>query len=150
MEDDELEFIRTSIRRIHRHFQARLQAQVERLGFTLPQMRVLQKVVAEPGLAIKDLAAALDLSQSTVSGIVDRLADKKVIAKRVHPDDRRAVQIWPTDAVNTFMAIDRAEFVTRPVREVLDGLPPETGRLIVEALSVLMARVNAVGSEFLG
>ena len=142
MESDEAELVRTAIRDLYRHFQKRLQEQVETLGFTVPQIRVLREVVDHPGLSIKDVAQRLDLTQSTVSGVVERLVDKRTIEKRPHPEDRRAVQLWPTAAVARFMTVDRDEFVSRPVRAALGRLTRKERQQVVEALRLLRAQVD--------
>ena len=142
MEPEELDMVRTSIRALHQHFRRQLQRQVEQLGFTLPQMRLLQEVVARPGPSIKDLAANLAMTQSTVSGIVDRLVDKRVLTKRPHPGDRRAVEVWPAAAVERFMAEDRAAFVNAPVAGVMDRLSPQEQAVVLEACRLLMSGIR--------
>jgi DNA-binding MarR family transcriptional regulator len=142
VESDEADLVRTAIRDLYRHFQKRLQEQVETLGFTVPQIRVLREVVDHPGLSIKDVAQRLDLTQSTVSGVVERLIDKRTIEKRPHPEDRRAVQLWPTAAVARFMTVDRDEFVNRSVRAALRRLTRTERQQVVEALRLLRAQVD--------
>ncbi len=133
------EVIRIAVRALHRYTQHALQGEVESLGFTLPQVRVLRQLVDRPGLGIKQLAERLGLSQSTVSGIVDRLLLKGVLTKRPRPDDRRAVQLWLSEGAERFMERDRTEFVTRPLRGILERLEPDARRQVIGAFRLLQA-----------
>lgn len=140
----EAEFVRKSVHALDRYFERRIQERVLETGLTLPQMRVMQEVVDHRGIGIKQLAQRLQMTQSTISDIVDRLAEKGLLAKRVHAQDRRAVEIWPVANVEAFMATDRAEFVNRPVADLLRELEPKERETALEGLRLLMAGLDAM------
>jgi DNA-binding MarR family transcriptional regulator len=50
-------------------------------------------------MTLADLSRELELSHSTVSGIVDRLQAKEIVERKPSADDRRYVQISLTDSV---------------------------------------------------
>jgi len=135
----EAEFVRRSVSALDRHFAHTIQEHVLALGFTLPQMRVLEAVVDHRGIGIKQLAQDLEMTQSTASDIVERLVEKGLLSKRVSERDRRAVEIWPASDVDLFMARDRTEFVNRPALDLLERLAPQDREAAVLGLRLLMA-----------
>ena len=63
--------------------------QWERYRLTLPQLRVLYHIRRVPGVTGGELAAALGITVSTVSGLVIKLTERGLVARGVAPDDRR-------------------------------------------------------------
>jgi MarR family transcriptional regulator, organic hydroperoxide resistance regulator len=59
------------------------------LGITGPQRLVLRIVGRQPGLAASDIAGALDLHPSTLTGILSRLEQRGYLTRDVDPSDRR-------------------------------------------------------------
>lgn len=138
----EAEFVRRTVRSLHRYFERRIQGQAEKEGFTLPQVRVLRQIVAHPGVTVTQLAQGLEISQSTTSGIVARLAAKGVLERRPDASDRRSTGLWPTDAVNTFMAGDRMQFVNGPAAELLDSLDMADRQTVLTAMRALSEQLE--------
>lgn len=139
--EQEAEFIRKSIRSLHRDIEKSIQKQTEQAGITLPQMRVIREVVSHQSSSIKQLSQSLHMTQSTVSGIVDRLITKGILLKTVDPNDRRAVKITPTENVNLFMQNDRSKFVNQVVMDALS-------RLKADELSIAMNGIRLLLSVF--
>ncbi|PIQ86703.1 MAG: hypothetical protein COV74_03820 [Candidatus Omnitrophica bacterium CG11_big_fil_rev_8_21_14_0_20_45_26] len=65
-------------------------------NLTVSQFSLLILVVDEGPLTMHDLALKLYLASSSVTNLVDRLEKRKMIARRVHPNDRRAFHIEAT------------------------------------------------------
>lgn len=65
-------------------------------GLTGPQLAVLQEVRRIGPTSPKLLAAAVHLSQATVTGIVQRLERGSLVVRQPCPDDRRSVLITIT------------------------------------------------------
>ena len=63
--------------------------QWERYRLTLPQLRVLYHIRRVPGVTGGELAAALGVTVSTVSGLAIKLTERGLVARGVAPDDRR-------------------------------------------------------------
>lgn len=55
------------------------------------------------GVTLKALAAAMKLAPATVSELVERLVQKNLLIRVQNPDDRRAVQITPTEHTRKLM-----------------------------------------------
>jgi len=60
-----------------------------RLGVTGPQRLVLRLVGKRPGISAGELAEALHVHPSTLTGVLERLARRKLILRSADPDDAR-------------------------------------------------------------
>lgn len=80
--------------------QALLEKEVRReLGadFTLPQFDVLNQLARRPdGMTFVDLSRQLLVTAGNLTGIVDRLERDRLVRRRPHPADRRAVRLTLT------------------------------------------------------
>lgn len=79
--------------KVHRLFKAELAA----YGVTPGQYAVLKCLGDNNGLTAKQIAERLALDGSTITGLLDRLEQKALIAKHVDPHDRRALQVLLTE-----------------------------------------------------
>ncbi|MGB6064264.1 MAG: MarR family transcriptional regulator [Desulfomonilaceae bacterium] len=66
-------------------------------GLTPVQQLVLEAVHQEEGLSAGDLGKKLTLDLATLSGILDRMAERGWIVKQTDPNDKRLLQIHLTD-----------------------------------------------------
>jgi len=64
-----------------------------RHGVTAPQLLVLATVRDHSGLGIGDVARLVQLSPSTVVGIIDRLEERALLERRRDAVDRRRIQL---------------------------------------------------------
>jgi DNA-binding MarR family transcriptional regulator len=64
---------------------------------TLNQLRILFRLYYRQGLMMGDVATALDVSQPTATGVIDRLVDKRLVSRTVDAEDRRRVVVVLTD-----------------------------------------------------
>ena len=60
---------------------------------TLPQYRALIVLRNHPGIAVTDLAEALDVHPSTATRLCDRLARKQLIRRAQGTQDRRSTEL---------------------------------------------------------
>ena len=78
-----------------------VRAQLRRHGrgrLTLPQIRALAFVNADPDSAPSQLAEHLMLTRPAVTRLIDALGKQRLITRRAHPDDRRRLQLAATAA----------------------------------------------------
>src|SRR4051812_11101196 len=54
---------------------------------------VMRQIAADPGLSIGELAARTHARQSTVSEVVARLVDAKLVTRRARPTDARQAEL---------------------------------------------------------
>ena len=64
------------------------------LGFTFPQLSVISILAKNGKQKVSDISEKMGLSDSTVSGILDRLEQKGIIKRKRNEDDRRVVKIY--------------------------------------------------------
>jgi DNA-binding MarR family transcriptional regulator len=65
-------------------------------------------ILEDGPLSMSHLAQGLDVSVASATGIVDRMEERKLVARRSHPDDRRVVIVQVTRRGSTvFRALAR-------------------------------------------
>lgn len=62
-------------------------------GLTIVQLKALYKIASHPNIGLAELADNLKLTNSTVSGVVDRLVQNNLVERNTMPHDRRAITI---------------------------------------------------------
>jgi DNA-binding MarR family transcriptional regulator len=77
----------------HGHFKKRLQGR----GLTPVQHLVLEALWAEEGLSAGDIGKKLMLDSATLSGILERMAEKGWIVKSTDEVDKRFIRIYLAD-----------------------------------------------------
>jgi DNA-binding MarR family transcriptional regulator len=139
---EDAEYIQKSIQYLNQYFEKGIQKKVEQYGFTVPQMRVIKEVVSHQGINIKQLTQNLQMTQSTVSDIVERLVKKGILVKKTNPLDKRASLIFPAHEVTQFLEKDRMDFVNESVIHALNNLQPEERKTVMEGIRLLVAAVG--------
>jgi DNA-binding MarR family transcriptional regulator len=94
----------SSLRRIIRAIDLHSKKLVQRFGLTGPQLIVLKQLVGGPARPVSEIAGAVNLSQPTVTGILDRLERKCMITRERSTLDRRKVLVSATPAAERAMA----------------------------------------------
>ncbi|CBL46644.1 Transcriptional regulator, MarR family [gamma proteobacterium HdN1] len=89
--------IRRIIRAVDIHSRLLLQSD----NFTTPQLVALLAIAEQGPITLKKLSQSIDLSPSTVVGIVDRLESGSLIRRTRNPDDRRQTLISITQKGQT-------------------------------------------------
>lgn len=110
------------------------------LGITGPQRLVLRVVAQFPGLSATETADLVRLHPSTLTGVIQRLVDKKLLIRKRDPKDTRRMRL---------RAVRGADRYTRPaagtvedaVRSALQSMPPAH---VTHARAVLAAVANAL------
>lgn len=114
--------ILTAIRRIIRSVEIYSRRLAMGHGITAPQLVCLGRVVESDGLSLKDLAAQVHLSPSTMVGIVDRLEAKGLVQRERSRSDRRIVLITATPS-GLQMVSDAPSPLQDALAKALDELP---------------------------
>jgi DNA-binding MarR family transcriptional regulator len=81
-------------------------------GLTSPQLFVLQKIEAQGGAMVKDIANSINLSSATVTSILDRLENKNLVIRERSTVDKRKVGLHLTTA-----GIKTLENAPKPLQE---------------------------------
>lgn len=77
--------------------QKRLEDDLDKLDLTPPQFYVLATIGYAGGLPFGEIGAKMMVTVSNLTGIVDRLEDKKLVSRKRDADDRRVVHVVLTD-----------------------------------------------------
>ena len=115
--------------------------QWEEYRLTLPQLRVLYHIRRVPGVTGGELAAALGITVSTVSGLVGKLTERGLVARGTAPDDRRQAPLELTTEgraiVGTLSEVGHS-FTGQVAAALGDDLGPITAALerLAEAANV--------------
>lgn len=107
------------------------------LNLTVAQLKSLIFIVGEGKTSSRKLAAALCVTPSNVTGIVDRLAEQGFISRDQNPNDRRTLLLQPTDkgeAVLSRLRYGIESYITR----VLQGMSVEELSVLAQGYSSLV------------
>lgn len=85
------ESIVTSLRRIIRAIDLHSRDLLQNHGLTAPQLMTLQELSRLQPVAVGTLAAAVHVSQATMTGILDRLEQRDLVQRVRDVEDRRSV-----------------------------------------------------------
>jgi len=106
------------------------------IGVTMPQAKVLYLVTVAGGLRMSELVGRLGVSLSTVSGLVERLCERDLVARHDDPADRRQVVVTATPA--GVALLDRFnELNAGHVRQLLAPLDDEELAVVERAFRLL-------------
>lgn len=106
------------------------------IAVTMPQAKLLYLLGAAGELHMSELVARLGVSLSTVSGLVERIVEAGLAARRDDPADRRQVVVGLTPAGTAF--IDRfRDLNAREMRELLALLDDAELSLVRDGLAAL-------------
>lgn len=111
-----------------------------RMSLTSPQMQVLAVLTqsSQPeGMMLKELSERIDLAQSTVSGIVERLEQKRLVRRLTDPADRRRTRIAVTERVKTYMQQDVPSRRLGPLVQALQQATDDERTTVVDGLALL-------------
>lgn len=109
-------------------------------GITPPQLMVLQYVYPEPR-TIGQIVEVVQLSYSTVSGVIDRLERDGWIERVRDEKDRRIIWIRKTDKLNERARVNmsfREKFYT----DLLDGLSENEKEMILKSVELLVEQIE--------
>jgi DNA-binding MarR family transcriptional regulator len=111
-------------------------------GISLPQYRLLVSISSHPQRA-SDLAVQVGVSRPTLTSLVDGLAQGNLLRRVPVPNDRRGIQLEPTDEGHE--AIRRAESVLS--RRLLELVPPEVASTVAPVVMAVEAALNQVAES---
>ncbi len=110
---------------------------------TMAQLKVLMLLGAQPETRMSELAGVQHLSLSTVSGVVDKLVETGLAARRTDDVDRRQVLISLTTQGSTFL--DRFQELGKDtLRALLVELTADEVEIVANAMNVLIRAAGRV------
>ncbi|MDX2087340.1 MAG: MarR family transcriptional regulator [Kofleriaceae bacterium] len=117
--------------------QVRSKRMARTLGVTSPQRLVIRVLGQSPGITARELAGALGIHPSTLTGVLARLEKRELIARKVDAVDRRRARFELTEKGKR---IDREKkgTVEAAVRRALDKAGGPTVGKTSEMLGLLV------------
>lgn len=111
------------------------------IGVTGPQRLVLRVAGLFPGLSAGDVATILHVHPSTLTGVLQRLVDQKLLVRREDPRDRRRAVLKLTSRGRRVS--DAAQgTVESAVAETLKGISPRDRAATTRVLERLAAQLG--------
>lgn len=107
------------------------------LGLTIGQLKSLFFIANEGTTNFRKLAAALGVTPSNVTGIVDRLAEQGLVTRNECPQDRRIVLLQATQKGETILAKLRERRRNHMV-EILSHLNSEELSTVTSGLKLMV------------
>jgi DNA-binding MarR family transcriptional regulator len=140
-ERDTLEFLRL-LWAVDHQLQAASKRLHARIGVTSPQRFVIRMLARNPGLGAGHLAEMLHDHPSTLTGVLQRLEEREVIRRTVHPTDARRACLELTEKGR---AIDqlREGTVESIVARALSRVSPEDVEAARRALIAIASELRA-------
>jgi DNA-binding MarR family transcriptional regulator len=133
-----------SLREIQRALRKPLSAAIARGEMTAPQRAIMAILVRSDGLSLKELSKQAGLAHSTVSGIVDRLEKRGMVARKADEADGRFSRIVVTEVVRDFVRDKLPELAIQPLLQALERASTAQRNTIIRGLRTLRA---ALGEE---
>src|SRR5205823_3349121 len=107
-----------------------------RVDLTMPQLKTLIYVTRNEGATSGQLAASLGVGLSTITGIVDRLAEQHMVTRREDARDRRITRIGATESGNTLVN-ELLQYRNEVVTAILSRLDQEQLQTVETAFQFL-------------
>lgn len=138
---DGVRAVMDSLRRIVRDLRLSARGAERSAGISGAQLFVLQALAERPAVSLNDLAERTLTDQSSVSVVVKRLADRKLVARKASAQDARRIELSLTAAGRRLLA--RCPEPTQA--RLLDSLrrlsPPDLAKL-TGGLAALVAQMG--------
>jgi DNA-binding MarR family transcriptional regulator len=112
------------------------------IGVTGPQRLALRVAGLRPGLSAGDLAAILHVHPSTLTGVLQRLVDQRLLTRRDDPGDRRRAVLHLTPRGRRISVVDRGT-VERAVGDTLRNVTARDRASTQRVLERLASRLDA-------
>jgi len=116
------------------------------VDLTMPQMKSLMYVAQQDGATNGQIARSLGVGLSTMTGIIDRLAEQGMVFRREDPEDRRITRVLPT-ARGRQLVDALLRYRNESITAVLSKLSSEQLCQIEEAFRSLVAAADEVIDE---
>jgi DNA-binding MarR family transcriptional regulator len=79
------------LKRIERQLELGLQPLLDEFGLTIEQWRIMAALHEEPGQPMSVLAESAVLPAASLTRHVDKLVERGLVLRRIHPDDKRRI-----------------------------------------------------------
>ena len=131
-------------RSLRRHLVKGSRAELARSGLTAAQVSVISLLGTKGATTLGELSRELELSHSTVSGIVDRLQAKGLVDRRTSQKDRRYVEISLAKHIASQAPLADDGPIGR-LEATLRTASPDERQIIKDGLALLVGLADMAG-----
>lgn len=125
-----------------KRYQYRDRSQICCHGLSVSQCYALMTIKERGPLAMRELAAKLFLTISTMTRIVDQLVKKKLVLRHPYEKDRRVILVEATKEGEEVLKIIQ-ESLLATQKQILSRLSPQEREVILKALSELSQAIQS-------
>ena len=116
------------------------------VDLTMPQLKTLMCTAQREGATSGQIARGLGIGLSTLTGIVDRLAEQNLVTRREDLEDRRITRVLPTPRGRQLVD-DLLEYRKEVISTLLSRLDADQLRCVDTAFSYLVDAANDMTNE---
>jgi DNA-binding MarR family transcriptional regulator len=116
------------------------------VNLTMPQLKSLICVAENNGATSGQIARRLGVGLSTVTGIVDRLAEQDLVTRREDPDDRRITRVLPTPRAQVLVD-ELLRYRNEMITDLLSRLDSEQLRTVETAFDYLRDAITQISAQ---
>ena len=117
-----------------------------RLDLTMPQLKTLIFVTKNEGATSGQVASSLGVGLSTITGIVDRLAEQGLVSRREDARDRRITRVLPTPTGSELVQ-ELIDYRNQQMTAILSRLEPEQLQTVETAFQHLIDAIAEAQRE---
>jgi len=115
------------------------------VALTMPQLKALICVAKNEGATSGHIASSLGVGLSTITGIVDRLAEQDLVTRHEDLKDRRITRVLATPRRRA-MVDDLLRYRNEVISTILARLDGDQLRVVETAFTYLMEAVNELAA----
>lgn len=142
----EEERVLVTLRRIMRAMDLHSRRLIKTAGLTAPQLLLLRSIDELGAVSISRLSGHMNLSQATVTTILDRLSSRGLVSRRRSEADKRIVHAFLTDAGRRLLA-DAPPPLQDLFSDRFRELPDWEQSMIIAALQRVAGLMDAQGLD---
>ncbi|MDF2684062.1 MAG: MarR family transcriptional regulator [Brevibacillus sp.] len=136
--------IRELLKRLNKTFSTMATKELCKFGLTVPQLVLIRHIMTEPK-TIGQLSKAVDLSYSTVSGIIDRLEREQLVERVRDENDRRVVWIRKTEKITELF--EKVNLLSGEIyKQHFNSFSEEELNNIINSLEALVTKLEEIES----
>lgn len=134
---EQIIFLFKSIQKI---FRDKIFEKSRQFGFTGPQIMLILALSKKPYSTLNELSKCIELSKSTVSGIVNRLVGRGVVIREIPENNRRIVRLSLSPEFEKNNVID--ELMEKYIMDTLKEASEKDLEQIISGLEILFTLLS--------
>jgi MarR family transcriptional regulator, organic hydroperoxide resistance regulator len=120
--------------------------EADRIGVTVVQLKALYRLSTNPNIGLGELADKLKLTNSTVSGVIERLVHNELVERVIPPENRRSILIHLTEKGKDLLdQLFKDSILIKKMNELLE-LPGEEIAHLLRLHKLLLSKLT-IGEE---